>query len=433
MLVGLATNARAQAPASDSVVTTVDSAAPQIKPVVVTATRRRESIFATPLAISVVDSTTLRNKRGYSLDEAVANIPGGMAQSRCGGSDIRLVIRGFGARGAGDRSNAGTSRGIRVLLDGIPETEPDGRTSFDLVDLAAAQRIEVLRSNASAIWGNAAGGVVDISTVPEVERAFASAQQVAGSFGLRRTALHAGTRLGTATLAATFTNTSQDGWRDKSDSRRALVNSSLTGSFSERTSFGLFVNAANDLFHIPGPLTMRAAVDSPRSANATYAARDERRHNRLGRVGVTLSHRVGEGGSVSGMFFVNPKLLQRSERNTFRDFNRYHLGGNLVYRAAYALGDGLRGTTVAGGAQAFQSGTILFYSLTPAGTRGDTLRGGGRRSDRVRARQPAQPRAVAVGGLQAVLRAGRPVSRAVRPRSAYSILRGRYTGPTLKG
>ena len=362
--------ARGQQAAPDS----ADSAKVKLPAVTISATRQRESVFAAPLAVSVVDRAALANKRGYSLDEALANVPGVMAQSRSGGSDIRLVIRGFGARGAGDRSNAGTSRGIRVLLDGIPETEPDGRTSFDLVDLAAAQRTEVVRSNASAIWGNAAGGVVDISTVPEVERAYASAQQVAGSFGLRRTALQAGTRLGTATLAATFTNTSQDGWRDQSDSRRALVNSSLTGSFSERTSFGLFVNAANDLFHIPGPLTMRAALDSPRNANALYDARDERRHNRLGRVGVTLRHLVSEGGSLSGMFFVNPKVLQRSERNTFRDFNRYHLGSNIVYRAAYPIRGGLRGATVAGGDQAFQSGTILFYSLTPAGTRGESLR-----------------------------------------------------------
>ena len=88
-------------------------------------------------------------------------------QARYGTSDVRIAIRGFGARGAGDRSNAGTSRGVRVLLDGMPETEPDGRTSFDNIDLASAEGIDVIRSNASALWGNAAGGVISVSTVPE--------------------------------------------------------------------------------------------------------------------------------------------------------------------------------------------------------------------------------------------------------------------------
>ena len=150
------------------------------------------------------------------------------AQSRYGTSDVRLNIRGFGARGAGDRSNAGTTRGIRVLIDGIPETEPDGRTAFDLVDLASINSIEVVRSNASALWGNAGGGVVAITTVPHFSEAFGTVSQTAGSFDLLRTAVQAGTPLGAASLAVTFTNTMQEGYREHSDSRRALVNASIT-------------------------------------------------------------------------------------------------------------------------------------------------------------------------------------------------------------
>lgn len=70
------------------------------------------------------------------------------------------------------------------------------------------------------------------------------------------------------------------------------------------------------------------------------------------------------------MLFFNPKVLQRSERGTFRDFNRYHVGGNAVLRAESQLGNAVRGSTIAGADVAHQGGTILFYSLTPAGTRG---------------------------------------------------------------
>ena len=91
------------------------------------------------------------NKRMRApIMEALSRVPGVVAQSRYGTSDIRLMIRGFGARGAGDRSNSGTTRGVRVLIDGFPETEPDGRTSLDQLDLAAAEGIEVIRSNASS-------------------------------------------------------------------------------------------------------------------------------------------------------------------------------------------------------------------------------------------------------------------------------------------
>ena len=360
--------AGAQAPADS-----VDSQPASLDPVTVSATRQSSSLYSVPVAASIVTRKDLENKRGYSLDDAVVNVPGVFAQSRYGASDVRITIRGFGARGAGDRSNAGTTRGIRVLLDGIPETEPDGRTSFDLVDLAAANRIEVVRSNASALWGNAGGGVISISTVPEFGRRFASVQQMAGSFGFLRTSISTGTRLGSSSLAVAFTNTMQDGYREHSDSRRALVNASLTGDLAASTTFGVYITAADDLFHIPGPLTRAEAEATPHAANATYASRDERRHNKLGRIGVSVSHKLDEISAISGMLYVNPKVLQRSERNTFRDFNRYHLGGNAVYRAAYRLNPDIAASTVVGADRAFQSGTVLFYSLAPGGTRGTDL------------------------------------------------------------
>jgi iron complex outermembrane receptor protein len=331
-------------------------------------------LLSAPLAVTVIGKNELENRRDISIDEVLRTVPGVFAQSRYGTSDVRLVIRGFGARGAGERSNAGTSRGVRVLLDGIPETEPDGRTSFDLVDLAAARRVEVVRSNASALYGNAAGGVLDISTVGYIDRPFAGASQMVGSFGLLRTVLDAGTKVGEGSLNATFTNTTHDGWRAHSDARRSLLSSAYVANPSPTTAARLFLTLANDLFHIPGPLTLAEAETTPRAANATYAARDERRYNRVGRIGVTVDHDLDGNSSLSAMMFFNPKVLQRSERGTFRDFNRYHFGGNAVFRAESRLGDAVRGSTIIGTDAAHQDGTILFYSLTPAGTRGTELR-----------------------------------------------------------
>src|SRR4051812_21775624 len=134
--------------------------------VTVTATREPAPILRTPLAITKITTPELRATNGYGLEDALTLVPGVVAQSRYGTSDIRLMIRGFGARGAGDRSNSGTTRGVRILLDGFPETEPDGRTAFDHIDLAAAEAVEVVRSNASSIYGNAAGGVVNVLTTP---------------------------------------------------------------------------------------------------------------------------------------------------------------------------------------------------------------------------------------------------------------------------
>jgi iron complex outermembrane receptor protein len=338
------------------------------------ATRGERAWLDVPFAVTRLDERSLFGRAGFGLQDALAQVPGVIAQSRYGGSDVRLVIRGFGARGAGDRSNAGTSRGVRLLLDVVPETEPDGRTAFDNVDLAAIAGIEVIRSNASALWGNAAGGVVSLSTIDPDHPRLSSAEIQLGSFGLRRAIVRGGGALGSGAIAASLVNTEFDGYRAHSGASRWTGSLSLVTNVGSRSRLGLYAVATDNLFRIPGPLTRAAADTTPATANATYASRDERRHNRLGRLAVTLAHDLGGGASLSGMVFAAPKYLQRSERGTFRDFTRYHIGGNVVGRLEHHLGGGSRGRLTAGVDEAYQDGAILFYSLAPGGIRGDTLR-----------------------------------------------------------
>ena len=345
-----------------------------LPPLSVTASRTQTSIFDVPLAVTLVGGEQLRARRGVGLDEALTLVPGVLAQSRTGGGDVRISIRGFGSRGAGDRSNAGTSRGVRILIDGIPETEPDGRTSLDLVDLALVERVEIVRSNASSLYGNAAGGVLDLRTVPTSATRAGTLQAQGGSFGLRRLIGRFSAPVGGGAAYAGVAATHLDGWRERSQSDRVTALGGVARPIGERTTVALLAAAGHHRFRIPGPLTRAEAEADPRRANATYAARDERRFNRIARVGVTLEHRLDSARAISGMLFVAPKLLQRSERGTYRDFTRYHLGGNLLLRDAHPIGEHVRGRLNAGIDEAFQDGAVLFHDLTTTGTRGETLR-----------------------------------------------------------
>ncbi len=337
--------------------------------VAITATRAPSSILSTPLAITKITSPALRSVNGYGIEDALAFVPGVIAQSRYGTSDVRLIIRGFGARGAGDRSNSGTSRGVRVLLDGFPETEPDGRTAFDHIDLATAEAVEVVRSNASGLWGNAAGGVLNVLSAPERGAPAYDFQPIYGGFGLRRYAFRASAPTATGSAWFGLTNSTFDGWRKHSDARRVVVNAGVTGHVGESSRLGVFVVAANNLMHIPGPLTQAQVDADPTQAHADYLSRDERRYNRLGRIGISGDHAFDSTTSVSAMFYVNPKYLQRSERNTYRDFTRYHLGGNVIGRKSMTLGD-TRSRFSVGMDEAYQDGSIQFYTLAAGSTRG---------------------------------------------------------------
>ena len=356
---------------SAQTVTTRDTAA-SLPTVTVTATRTPASILTTPLAITKITARDLRSMNGYGLEEALSKVPGVIAQSRYGTSDVRLIIRGFGARGAGDRSNAGTSRGVRVLLDGFPETEPDGRTAFDQIDLAAAQAVEVVRSNASSVWGNAAGGVINILTMPTSRTSNIDVQPIFGGFGLARYAVRASAPIGDGSAWIAFTNSTFDGWRAHSDARRSVLNAGASGMVSEHTRLGIFLAAANNLMRIPGPLTQAQFDADARQANATYLSHDERRYNRLGRLGVSIDHDIDTTTSLSSALYVNPKYLQRSERGTYRDFTRFHFGGNVIGRKEVVTGD-VRSRLSVGVDEAYQDGTILFYNLSATNERGTTL------------------------------------------------------------
>ncbi len=350
-----------------------DTVVYQMKQVTVSATRYPEQVIEIPYAVSIIQSQRLKNLRGYGLDEALNSVPGVLVQSRTGNQDVRIVIRGFGARGAGDRSNSGTSRGIRVMIDGIPETEPDGRTSFDQLDLSVADNIEIIRSNASAIWGNASGGVINLSTIPSGDEPNLSLQSMAGSFGFNKVQVNANSNFLNGKIFSSLSNSNLDGWRKHSSSFRTLFNLGFVSSLGDATKLGVFTSATSNMFHIPGPLTRKQFDADPVQSNPTYEQRDERRFNRLGKIGVTFNHDFDNSNGISGMLFVNPKYLQRSERGTYRDFTRYHTGGNLIFNNTVSITSTTVNKLIIGIDEAYQDGTILFYSLSSTNGRGNVL------------------------------------------------------------
>ena len=159
-----------------------------------------------------------------------------------------------------------------------------------------------------------------------------------GDFGLMRLIGRAGTVWGQSRLGGSIVRTEFDGWRAHSSAQRTLANLAMLAELDPRTRLGLYAMGTSNQSRIPGQLTQSQVDADPSQANATYQTRDERRYNRLGRLGASLEHEMGKFGSITASSFITPKFLQRSERGTFRDFTRYHVGGNLVYAKSGSLG-----------------------------------------------------------------------------------------------
>ena len=358
---------------------TSDSTKVIAKDITVSALRQPEQNLEVPLAVTILGLRDIQLKRGYGIDDILQTVPGVLVQNRSGNQDLRISIRGFGARGAGERSNAGTTRGIRVLVDGIPETEPDGRTALDVINPLSIQSAEILRSNSSALFGNASGGVISFSTVPKDTDTKLTFQSQIGSFGLEQYTFQAKGMTDLGLLYATIGKTSFDGWRAQSQSDALQISAGLVKQFSARTKFGVHILAGNVNFQIPGPLNLEQYLKDPAMSadtstfNPTFIQRNERRINTSGRIGLTIDHSLSETLSLSTMTYLQSKFLQRSERNTFRDFTRYHTGGNAIIKSVNQITPSIHSLFMAGLDYQYQDGAILFYNLIN-GNRGNILR-----------------------------------------------------------
>ena len=324
-----------------------------------------------PAAATLLTASDWKTARAASLDEALESVPGVIAQSRSGGQDVRITNRGFGARGAGERSNAGTTRGIRVNLDGFPLSEPDGRTSLDFADIGLLSSIRVLRSNSSALYGPASGGVIDLYSTSRFDHPFAEARAEFGSFGFTRQQAEVGFLTGVARTELSVSTSNFDGWRDHSGGSQTTIMASMQAEPSPRTALGLFLTATRNLQRQAGALTQTEFDDTPRAADPAYVSQNARRDNRIGRVGVKLDQQLGEGQILRVTGFVEPKTIHRSERNRYRDFQRVHTGGSGLISLPIAVG-ATRARWTTGVDDAFQDGTVLFYNLDN-GSRGTDL------------------------------------------------------------
>ena len=131
-----------------------------LRPVTVTASRLDGADLNLPVAVSVLNRYKIHGgQQQLVLNEALAAIPGLYTMnSENFAQDLRVSIRGFGTRAAFG------IRGIKILVDGIPESTPDGQAQVDNIDLSFINRAEVLRGPVSALYGNASGGVISLSS-----------------------------------------------------------------------------------------------------------------------------------------------------------------------------------------------------------------------------------------------------------------------------
>jgi iron complex outermembrane recepter protein len=242
----------------------------------ITVTRAPETLQRVPYAVAVLDSNAFqRGQQTVGIDEALNNLPGVVVSNRYNFSlDQRISIRGFGSR-----SNFGV-RGLKILLDGVPQTLPDGQSQLTNVDFANIDRAEVLRGASSSLYGNASGGVISLRTERAAPGSFAQRIRVNGGSGKRdnddfyKWQSWTSARSGNASGTLSVSQFKPGGFRQHSAAEFRQLNGGLDYALSGSTIGTLRLSLADDPeAQNPGALTQTEYQINPDSAAASNILR----------------------------------------------------------------------------------------------------------------------------------------------------------------
>ncbi len=281
-----------------------------LDPVVVTSQRQLQNSFDAPAAISVVTRSTIDNGGAQvNLSEALNRVPGITVLNRQNyAQDLQLSIRGFGSR-----STFGI-RGVRLIVDGIPASMPDGQGQASNISLASVGRIEVLRGPMAQLYGNAAGGVVQVFTEDDALRPTATVSLAAGPYGQNKLGVKYSTTTPGYGLTLDASQYQTDGYRDHSEAKRGQFNARWQSDLTPSTHVSVIVNAL-DQPNTQDPIGLTRTqweTTDPKRVAATAITQDAGKTVRQQQVGTVIEHRVSDATVVTARVYLGQRSLDNA-------------------------------------------------------------------------------------------------------------------------
>lgn len=282
-------------------------------PVVVTATRIEQNSFDLPVAIDVVEKKDIQDGQlQMTLSESLIRVPGITAQNRTqSAQDPQISTRGFGSR-----SSFGI-RGIRIYVDNIPLSMPDGSGSPGSADLGAIKSIEVMRGPFSSLYGSSSGGVIRMLTEDAPKSPELSAGMLFGSYNTSKESLRAAGTVDGVGYLLNYSNFETNGYRQNSDAEKEQLTAKFKFNLSDTTKISLLANWFDQNAQDPLGLgrtptaTLPSAFITPKAAPPTAFTNNTRVSRSNTQVGANIEHNFNENNTLNLIGYVgNRENLQ---------------------------------------------------------------------------------------------------------------------------
>lgn len=253
----------------------------KLEEVIISVTKIKDSLVNTPFSVSIKNfSTFQKSAEQFNISEYIEDIPGiFISNDNNYAQDSRISIRGFGSR-----ANFGI-RGIKLIVDGVPETTPDGQSQIDNLNLEIIEKIEVIRGVGSSLYGNSSAGIIKIKTLQELQNSFAKIGFSLGSNQQNKSQFFLGQKYKKTSYTFLYSQTKSNGYRNNSGFKNNNLNINLFKKVNDKTNYGLSFNYVDSPYAIdPGGLTIEEVEDNRKQArerNVIYDSKESIKHLKL--------------------------------------------------------------------------------------------------------------------------------------------------------
>ncbi|MFV5550470.1 TonB-dependent receptor [Acinetobacter oleivorans] len=301
----------------------------------VEATRTDTTYLQTPASVFRIDATQVDTSSQVNLTEVVKGIPSLQLRNRENyAQDLQLSMRGFGSR-----STFGV-RGIRLYVDGIPATMPDGQGQTSNIDLSSLDHVEVLTGPFSSLYGNSSGGTILTSTKEgqgkdSIELSYSGGSHDKSRAGLVLEGGAKGANEPSYVISSSYFDT--DGYREHSGAEKVLNNAKLSWNLDDGSKINWITNYVKIHADDPQGLTHDQWNANPKQQVPFLKQFNVRKDIEQTQTGVTWSKPINDKNELYAMAYLgNRQVTQyQSIPKSAQDASINHAGGVIDFERDY--------------------------------------------------------------------------------------------------